>query len=116
MRTLAHADGGAVIYIDGSADQTLALRLIEASLDRLGVCNRLNLLLVQQEIWDAAIPLVTGLADRLGIAVSLPPHRHALGLEWALQPGSEATITIAPAAGAADAAAIANRETSGLAA
>jgi glutamate-5-semialdehyde dehydrogenase len=59
---------------------------------------------------------VSELADRLGIAVSLPPHRHALGLEWALEAGSEATITIAPAAEAADAAAIANRETSGLAA
>jgi glutamate-5-semialdehyde dehydrogenase len=116
VRTLAHADGGAVIYIDESADRALALRLIEGSLDRLGVCNRLNLLLVQQEIWEAMIGPVTELADRLGIAVSLPPHRHALGLEWALEAGSEATITIAPAAGAADAAAIANRETSGLAA
>jgi glutamate-5-semialdehyde dehydrogenase len=116
VRTLAHADGGAVIYIDESADRALALRLIERSLDRLGVCNRLNLLLVQQEIWEAMIGPVTRLADRLGIAVSLPPHRHALGLEWALEAGSEATITVAPAAGAADAAAIANRETSGLAA
>jgi glutamate-5-semialdehyde dehydrogenase len=116
VRTLAHADGGAVIYIDESADQALALRLVEGSLDRLGVCNRLNLLLVHQETWDATIPQVARLADRLGIAVSLPPHRHALGLEWALEPGSEATITVAPAAGAADAAAIANRETSGLAA
>jgi glutamate-5-semialdehyde dehydrogenase len=116
VRTLAHADGGAVIYIDASADRALALRLIESSLDRLGVCNRLNLLLVQQEIWDAMVPLVAQLAGRIAVAVSLPPHRHALGLEWALQPGSEATITIAPAAGAEDAAAIANRETSGLAA
>jgi len=116
VRTLAHADGGAVIYLDASADQALALRLIERSLDRLGVCNRLNLLLVQEETWDVTIPAVTALAGRLGVAVSLPPHRHALGREWALQPGEEATITIAPAAGAADAAAIANRETSGLAA
>jgi glutamate-5-semialdehyde dehydrogenase len=116
VRTLAHADGGAVIYLDGSADQAMALRLIESSLDRLGVCNRLNLLLVQQESWDVMVPQVTALAQRLGIAVSLPPHRHPLGLEWALQAGSEATITVAPAAGAQDAAEIANRETSGLAA
>jgi len=116
VRTLAHADGGAVIYLDRSADEDLALRLIERSLDRLGVCNRLNLLLVQQESWDAMLPVVTTLTERLGVAVSLPPHRHPLGLEWALQPGSEATITMAPAAGAEDAAAIANRETSGLAA
>jgi len=116
VRTLAHADGGAVIYLDRSADQDLALRLIERSLDRLGVCNRLNLLLVQQEIWDAMVPQVAMLAERMSIAVSLPPHRHPLGLEWALEAGSEATITMAPAAGAEDAAAIANRETSGLAA
>jgi glutamate-5-semialdehyde dehydrogenase len=116
VRTLAHADGGAVIYLDSSADRELALRLIEHSLDRLGVCNRLNLLLVHQDSWDAMIPLVTGLADRLGIAVSLPPQQHPLGREWALEAGSEATITVAPAAGAQDAAAIANRETSGLAA
>jgi glutamate-5-semialdehyde dehydrogenase len=116
VRTLAHADGGAVIYLDRSADQDLALRLIERSLDRLGVCNRLNLLLVQLEIWDAMVPQVATLAERLGIAISLPPHRHPLGLEWALEPGSEATITMAPADDAGDAAAIANRETSGLAA
>jgi glutamate-5-semialdehyde dehydrogenase len=90
--------------------------LIASSLDRLGVCNRLNLLLLQGGIWDSMIPLVTQVAERLGIAVSLPPHAHPLGQEWALQAGSESTITIAPAAGAADAAEIANRETSGLAA
>jgi glutamate-5-semialdehyde dehydrogenase len=116
VRTLAHADGGAVIYLHESADQQMALRLIERSLDRLGVCNRLNLLLVQDTIWDATLPAVTELAVRLGIAVSLPPHSHPLGHEWALDAGSEATITIAPAGGPAEAAVIANAETSGLAA
>jgi glutamate-5-semialdehyde dehydrogenase len=116
VRTLAHADGGAVIYIDESADTGLALRLIERSLDRLGVCNRLNLLLVHRAIWDTTVPAVTAGADRLGIAVSLPPHPHPLGHEWALDAGAEATITLAPAEHAADAAEIANRETSGLAA
>ncbi len=116
VRTLAHADGGAVIYLDQSADQALAMALIEQSLDRLGVCNRLNLLLVHERSWDDFVPLVRDLAGRLGIAVSLPPHQHELGHEWALDAGSEATITIAPAASADDAAALANRETSGLAA
>jgi glutamate-5-semialdehyde dehydrogenase len=116
VRTLAHADGGAVIYIDESADAGLALQLIERSLDRLGVCNRLNLLLVQRAIWDQTVPAVTALADKLGVAVSLAPHGHPLGHEWALDTGSEATITLAPAEDAADAADIANRETSGLAA
>ncbi len=50
VRTLAHADGGAVIYLDQSADHALAMALIEQSLDRLGVCNRLNLLLVHAAV------------------------------------------------------------------
>jgi glutamate-5-semialdehyde dehydrogenase len=116
VRTLAHADGGAVIYIDLSADDNMALALIESSLDRLGVCNRLNLLLVQRERWDSLVPLVKNLAHRLNISLSLPPHAHALGHEWALDAGREATITVAEAASAQHAAEIANRETSGLAA
>jgi len=116
VRTLAHADGGAVIYLDASADPALASALIEASLDRLGVCNRLNLLLVQQAVWPAMLPRVTEVAARLGVTTSLPPHEHALGHEWALDTGHEATITVAPAAGAVAAAEIANTQTSGLAA
>jgi len=116
VRTLAHADGGAVIYIDESADQQLAARLIEASLDRLGVCNRLNLLLVQRPVWAEMIPRIAEVTARLGVATSYPPHSHTLGHEWALDAGNEATITVAPAATAADAAEIANQQTSGLAA
>jgi len=116
VRTLAHADGGAVLYLDESADLALGLRLIEASLDRLGVCNRLNLLLVHDAIWASALPEIAGLAKRLGVAVSRPPHPHPLGHEWALDAGAEATITIAPASGPQHAAEIANQETSGLAA
>jgi len=116
VRTLAHADGGAVIYVDRSADTELAVRIIERSLDRLGVCNRLNLLLVHRAVWNDTVAAVTAVADKLGIAISLPPHSHPLGHEWALDAGAEATITLAPAEGAADAAEIANRETSGLAA
>ena len=56
------------------------------------------------------------LLGRLGIAVSLPPHAHPLGHEWALDTGHEATVTIAPADGPRAAAMIANEETSGLAA
>ena len=94
----------------------MAEQLIEASLDRLGVCNRLNLLLVHPSRWDAFVPRVTALLDRLGIAASLPPHAHPLGHEWALDSGSEATVTIAPAGGPRAAAVLANEETSGLAA
>jgi glutamate-5-semialdehyde dehydrogenase len=116
VRALAHADGGAVMYIDQSADQDLASQLIEASLDRLGVCNRLNLLLVQDPVWDTVLPRITETVQRLGVALSLPPHPHELGHEWALDTGREATVTVARVADAASAAELANAETSGLAA
>jgi glutamate-5-semialdehyde dehydrogenase len=114
--THAHPDGGAVLYVDAAADADLAETLIEASLDRLGVCNRLNLLLVHPARWDELLPRLRPLLARLGIAVSLPPHAHPLGHEWALDAGHEATVTVAPADGAYTAALIANDETSGLAA
>jgi len=40
------------MYVHPSADRTLALDLNERSLDRLGVCNRLNLLLLDEQVWD----------------------------------------------------------------
>jgi glutamate-5-semialdehyde dehydrogenase len=116
VRTLAHADGGGVLYIHPSAERGLASSLIASSLDRLGVCNRLNLLLLDRELWDDWLPAVTGQLAGLGIKASLPPHDHPVGYEWALDAEREATVTIAPADGPADAAAIANDETSGLAA
>jgi len=118
VRTLAHADGGGVLYIDAAADLEKARQLVHASLDRLGVCNRLNLLLVHKGLYDELVPsLVELLAAREpAITASLPPHSHPLGYEWALDPAAEATVTIAPADGPADAARIANEETSGLAA
>jgi len=116
VRTLAHADGGGVLYLHSSAEPSAAADLITASLDRLGVCNRLNLLLLDRQLWDAWLPRITAQLDGLGIAASLPPHNHPLGYEWALDSEREATVTIAPAASPAEAAAIANDETSGLAA
>ena len=116
VRTLAHADGGGVLYIHSSAERSSAFALIADSLDRLGVCNRLNLLLLDRELWDAWLPGITARLGALGIAASLPPHDHPLGYEWALDSAREATVTIAPASGPAEAAAIANDETSGLAA
>ena len=52
VRTLAHAEGGAVLYVHRSASRESALAIADASLDRLGVCNRLNLLLVDREAGD----------------------------------------------------------------
>ncbi|WP_033415092.1 aldehyde dehydrogenase family protein [Actinomycetospora chiangmaiensis] len=116
VRTLAHADGGGVLYVDRAADREVAARLVTDSVDRLGVCNRLNLLLVDAPQWDTVTPVLVKLLADAGVTASLPPHEHALGHEWALDDGHEATVTVAPAQGPADAAAIANRETSGLAA
>lgn len=116
VRTLAHAEGGGVLYLDRAADRELALRLVTDSLDRLGVCNRLNLLLVAADRWDDLLPAVLEELAGLGIRASLPPHDHPLGLEWALEEGREATVTVAPVAGPVEAARLADAETSGLAA
>jgi len=116
VRTLAHADGGGVLYLDRAADPALATELIAGSLDRLGVCNRLNLLLICSDVWDQWLPSVLDAVRGVGVTPSLPPHAHPLGHEWALDTGHEATVTIAPADGPAAAAGIANASTSGLAA
>lgn len=116
VRTMAHADGGGVLYVDRSATAEDAVRLVADSLDRLGVCNRLNLLLICSAVWDDLLPAVRQTLDELGIKPSLPPHDHPRGHEWALDAGREATVTIDAVAGPAEAAEIANAETSGLAA
>jgi glutamate-5-semialdehyde dehydrogenase len=116
VRTLAHADGGGVLYIHPSAERDDALDLIAAGLDRLGVCNRLNLLLVDERIWEDWLPDITKLLAEKGITPSLPPYNHPIGREWALEDGHEATVTIGQATSPRHAAAIANDETSGLAA
>jgi glutamate-5-semialdehyde dehydrogenase len=116
VRTLAHADGGGVLYAHASADRELALALIERSVDRLGVCNRLNLLLIDSSIWDEFEPQASERLTALGIEPSLPPHDHPLGYEWALDDARAATVTLAPVDGVAAAALTANSETSGLAA
>jgi glutamate-5-semialdehyde dehydrogenase len=116
VRTLAHAEGGGVLYLDRAADPDLVQRVITDSLDRLGVCNRLNLLLIQEEVRDEVLPGVLAVLEKLGIAASLPPHAHDRGHEWAVDTGREATVTVDFVAGPAEAAQVADAETSGLAA
>ncbi|HET9138090.1 aldehyde dehydrogenase family protein [Actinophytocola sp.] len=116
VRTLAHADGGGVLYLDDAADPALARDLVGHGLDRLGVCNRLNLLLVHRDRYDELLPGLLDTLGELGVRPSLPPHEHPIGYEWALDSEREATVTIAPVEGLAEAARIANEETSGLAA
>lgn len=116
VRVLAHADGGGVLYVDAAADPVLAVELLVAGLDRLGVCNRVNLLLVAEGAPDELHDALLQTARQRGIALSLPPHDHPLGHEWALDTGREATLTVSRVAGPGHAAQVANQETSGLAA
>jgi glutamate-5-semialdehyde dehydrogenase len=112
VRTLAHAEGGGVLYIGAAADPAKAEALVAASLDRLGVCNRLNLLLVDR----AAEPLRAGLEvtlSRLGIEVREPER---VGHEWANDAERIASVTMLTVDSLDEAVALANRETSGLAA
>jgi glutamate-5-semialdehyde dehydrogenase len=89
---------------------------VTRSVDRLGVCNRLNLLLVDDAVHDELVPELTALLSGLGIAVSLPPHDHPRGHEWALDDERSATVTVDRVSGPLEAARVANEETSGLAA
>ena len=116
VRTLAHADGGGVLFADSAADVEMFRGLLRASVDRLGVCNRLNLLLLHDDRWDELVDVAREELSALGVAVSLPPHTHPRGHEWALDEGNEANVTVDRADTPAHAAAIANDETSGLAA
>jgi glutamate-5-semialdehyde dehydrogenase len=116
VRVLAHADGGGVLYVDAAADPALAIELLVTGLDRLGVCNRVNLLMLADGAPEELSNALLEAARQRGIALSLPPHDHPLGHEWALDTGREATLTVSWVAGPGHAAQVANQETSGLAA
>jgi len=110
VRTLAHAEGGGVLYVHEGADHGKAVALVEASLDRLGVCNRLNLLLVDRAF------AIGGLLDALARAGVEPREPPRLGHEWANDPDHVASVTLRVVDSLDEALAIANEETSGLAA
>ena len=120
VRTLAHAEGGGVLYVHSAASGERAVALAEDSLDRLGVCNRLNLALVDREAEELVPRLLElfaarGLEVRGDVEGALPLDR-PLGHEWASDPDRVATVTIALVDGIDDALRVANEETSGLAA
>jgi glutamate-5-semialdehyde dehydrogenase len=120
VRTLAHAEGGGVLYVHGAAAPERALALVEGSLDRLGVCNRLNLALVDREAAQLVPRLLEvfrakGLEVRGAVDGALPLDK-PLGHEWASDPERVSTVTIAVVDGVDEAVRVANEETSGLAA
>jgi glutamate-5-semialdehyde dehydrogenase len=103
VRALAHAEGGGVLYLHRSADPAKAAVIAAASLDRLGVCNRLNLLLCDD---SSQIP---------GQALAGFELRDELR-EWANEPERIRSVTVRVVSGPEEAARVANEETSGLAA
>ncbi len=126
VRALAHAEGGGVLYLHPTADPAIAARVAEQSLDRLGVCNRLNLLLVDRGALELARAVV-GRIEELGIDVRTSegaaahgidgnPLDTEIGHEWANDAERVATVTVHVVDGVGEAATIANDETSGLAA
>ena len=122
VRALAHAEGGGVLYVHPSADRAKALALTAASLDRLGVCNRLNLLLVDRGAREL-LPDLLAVIDGLGIEVRGTqragvgePLDHRLGHEWANDADRVATVTVDVVDDLDEAVRLANEETSGLAA
>ncbi len=112
VRTLAHSEGGGVLYIGAAADPAMGQRLVEGSLDRLGVCNRLNLLLVDRAA-EEQLPALLAVLDRLDITVRDPER---IGHEWANDPDHIASVTVRVVESLDEAVALANDETSGLAA
>ena len=125
VRTLAHAEGGALLYLDAAADFERARLLISNSLDRLGVCNRLNLLVVHEAVADWLPALVAGMRERgLDVLGTERARRFAelgvldrpLGHEWAGESERVGTVSVDTVLSLAEAVAIANDETSGLAA
>jgi glutamate-5-semialdehyde dehydrogenase len=128
VRTLAHAEGGGVLYIHFEADRDRAVAMTEATLDRLGVCNRLNLALVDRGA-AALLPDLLAIFEEKNLEVRgtdraieaagkgvLPHDRGRLGYEWANEPERVATVTLDVVDDMDDALRIANEETSGLAA
>jgi glutamate-5-semialdehyde dehydrogenase len=125
VRTLAHAEGGGVLYAHGSADRGRLLAVAATSLDRLGVCNRLNLCLVDREA-TGHLPDLIELFERRGLeprgteraraVASMEELDTGIGHEWANDADRVATVTVDVVDDLDEAVAIANGETSGLAA
>jgi glutamate-5-semialdehyde dehydrogenase len=125
VRTLAHAEGGGVLYVHGSARADRVAAIVDCSLDRLGVCNRLNLALVDRSAAGLAAGLVAACEGRgvevVGTAraaafLQLRELDEPIGHEWASDPERVATVTLDIVDDLGEAVRIANTETSALAA
>ena len=125
VRTLAHAEGGGVLYVHSGASHEHLAAVARASLDRLGVCNRLNLALVDRDA-VVLLPALLAVFGEHGLEVrgsaeiseveGVLPLDERLGYEWAADPERVTTVTLHIVEDVDDAVRIANDETSGLAA
>jgi glutamate-5-semialdehyde dehydrogenase len=125
VRTLAHAEGGGVLYVHGSARVDRVTAIVDSSLDRLGVCNRLNLALVDREAARLAADVVAACKGRdvdvvgtarAGAVVPVGRLDESIGHEGASDTERVATVTLDIVDDLVEAAQIANTETSALAA
>jgi glutamate-5-semialdehyde dehydrogenase len=112
-----------VLYVHSAADPAKAAALARASLDRLGVCNRLNLALADSREQAAALlpifaehGLEVRATERAAGLGGVTPLDTRIGHEWASDPERVSTVTLDVVDGLDDALRIANDETSGLAA
>jgi glutamate-5-semialdehyde dehydrogenase len=112
VRTLAHAEGGGVLYVHPSAEPAKLHAIVEASIDRLGVCNRLNLCLVDRGA-EQFVPGLVALLEAHGLTVR--EDVDPIGHEWANDP-NPGQVTLSSVDSLEDAVRVANEETSGLAA
>jgi glutamate-5-semialdehyde dehydrogenase len=125
VRTLAHAEGGGVLYVHAAASAQRVDEIARAALDRLGVCNRLNLALVDRGATEH-VPALLAIFAAHGLEVrgtpraagfdGVQPLDERLGHEWASDPERVKTVSLDVVDGLQEAVRIANEETSGLAA
>ena len=119
VRTLAHAEGGGVLYVHPSASPEKLLAISGASVDRLGVCNRLNLCLVDRAAATLVPDLLVLLRER-GLEVrgdvdTARPLDGPIGHEWA-NDSDPSQVTVCYSGSLEEALRVANGETSALAA
>jgi glutamate-5-semialdehyde dehydrogenase len=93
IELIAHDKGGAWLFVDQRADPVTALAMIRHSLDRRGVCNRLNVLLVHAAIAPDILPSAMATLADVGVRANgtqrardvvpaLLPLDVDLGHEW----------------------------------
>jgi glutamate-5-semialdehyde dehydrogenase len=93
IELIAHDKGGAWLFIDQKADMKIAADMIRHSLDRRGVCNRLNVLLVHTAVAADFLPCAVAALAEVGVAANatarardlfpqMKPLETDLGHEW----------------------------------